>query len=162
MARAPPRPAGIACAAARRPDWAEETRPGRPLRIGRRLAEQSRGRLGRPFLIDNRPRAGGSIGIRAVIQSPPDGSAFLPTGASLASMPALDPGQGLDPRTAPTRVSLMAEIPTPMVVRTDGPWHSVQDVVAAPDPPATSRARSSSRWRAAGSSMSPAELRRRR
>jgi len=99
--------------------------------VGRLLAELLRDRLGQPFLIDNRPGAGGSIGIRTVIQAPPDGTVFLLTSASLASVPALYPGQGLDPRTALTPISLVADVPTAMVVRADGPWRSVQDVVAA-------------------------------
>ncbi|TDH61080.1 tripartite tricarboxylate transporter substrate binding protein [Dankookia rubra] len=123
---------------------AEEAWPARPVRIvipfgpggpidnvGRLLAELLRDRLGQPFLIDNRPGAGGSIGIRTVIQSPPDGTVLLLTSASLASVPALYPGQGLDPRAALTPVSLVADIPTAMVVRADGSWRSVQDIVAA-------------------------------
>ena len=64
---------------------AEDAWPSRPVRIvipfgaggpidniGRLLAELLRDRLGQPFLIDNRPGAGGSIGIRTVIQSPAD------------------------------------------------------------------------------------------
>ena len=63
---------------------AEAAWPARPVRIvipfgaggpidtiGRMLAELMRERLGQPYLIDNRPGAGGSMGIRIVIQSPP-------------------------------------------------------------------------------------------
>src|SRR4051812_19654375 len=123
---------------------AEEAWPNRPVRlvipfgaggpidtIGRMLAEQLRERLGQPFVIENRPGAGGSIGIRAVVQSPPDGTTFLLTSASLASVPALYPGQGLDPRSAMTPLSLVADVPTAMVVRAEGPYHSVAEVVAA-------------------------------
>jgi tripartite-type tricarboxylate transporter receptor subunit TctC len=123
---------------------AEESWPSRPVRlvipfgpggpidtVGRMLAEHLRDRLGQPFIIDNRPGAGGSIGIRAVVQSPPDGTAFVLTSSSLASVPALYPNQGLDPRSAMTPVSLVAEVPTAMVVRADGPYRSVADVVAA-------------------------------
>jgi len=123
---------------------AEEEWPSRPVRIvipfgaggpidnvGRMLAEQLRERLGQPFLIDNRPGAGGSIGIRAVVQAPPDGTVLLLTSASLASVPALYPDQGLDPRVALTPISLVADVPTAMVVRAAGPWRSVPEVVAA-------------------------------
>ena len=99
--------------------------------IGRLLAEHLKDRLGQPFVIDNRPGAGGSIGIRTVIQAPPDGATFLLTSASLASVPALYPNQGLDPRTAMTPVSLVADVPTAMVVRAEGPFRSVADVLAA-------------------------------
>ena len=123
---------------------AEEAWPSRPVRIvipfgaggpidavGRLLAEPLRERLGQPFLIDNRPGAGGSIGIRAVVQAPPDGSMLLLTSASLASVPALYPDQGLDPREALTPVSLVADIPTALVVRAEAPWRSVPALVAA-------------------------------
>jgi tripartite-type tricarboxylate transporter receptor subunit TctC len=124
--------------------WGEEAWPARPVRlvipfgaggpidgVGRLLAEQLRDRLGQPWLIDNRPGAGGSIGIRAVVQAPPDGSVFLLTSASLASVPALYPDQGLDPRATLTPISLVADVPTAMVVRADGPYRSVADVLAA-------------------------------
>jgi len=57
--------------------------------VGRLLAEHLKERLGQPFIIENRPGAGGSIGIHTVVQSPPDGTAFVLTSASLASVPAL-------------------------------------------------------------------------
>jgi tripartite-type tricarboxylate transporter receptor subunit TctC len=123
---------------------ADEAWPARPVRliipfgpggpidtIGRMLAEQLRERLGQPFIIENRPGAGGSIGIRAMVQSPPDGTAFVLTSSSLASVPALYPNQGLDPRSAMTPISLVADVPTAMVVRADGPYRSIADVVAA-------------------------------
>ncbi|MCA3340887.1 MAG: tripartite tricarboxylate transporter substrate binding protein, partial [Roseomonas sp.] len=99
--------------------------------VGRLLAEHLKERLGQPFIIENRPGAGGSIGIHTVVQSPPDGTAFVLTSASLASVPALYPNRGLDPRTALAPVSLVADIPTAMVVRATSPYQSVQDVLNA-------------------------------
>ena len=137
---------------------ATATWPDRPVRIvipfgaggpidiiGRMLAEHLRERLGqrgsptegspsvgRPtFLIDNRPGAGGSIGLRAVIGAPPDGTTFLLTSSSMASLPALYPSQELDPRRMLAPVSLVAEVPTALVVRAEGPLRSVADVIAA-------------------------------
>jgi len=123
---------------------AEEPWPTRPVRIvipfgaggpidtvGRMLAEPLREQLGQPFVIDNRPGAGGSIGIRAVVQAPPDGWVLLLTSASLASVPALYPGQGLDPRLALTPISLVADVPTALVVRAGGRYRSVAEVLSA-------------------------------
>ncbi|WP_187829949.1 Bug family tripartite tricarboxylate transporter substrate binding protein [Siccirubricoccus phaeus] len=139
-----PRRAALALPFLAKAARADEAWPNRPVRlvipfgaggpidaIGRLLAEHLRDRLGQPLVIENRPGAGGSIGIRAVVQSPPDGATFLLTSASLASVPALYPSQGLDPRRAMTPVSLVAEVPTAMVVRADGPYRSVGDVMAA-------------------------------
>jgi tripartite-type tricarboxylate transporter receptor subunit TctC len=62
--------------------------------VGRLLAEHLKERLGQPFIIENRPGAGGSIGIHTVVQSPPDGTAFVLTSASLASVPGALPQSG--------------------------------------------------------------------
>src|ERR1700730_9392433 len=45
--------------------------------IGQRLSE----RLGQPFIIENRPGAGGNIGTEAVVRARPDGYTFLITGS---------------------------------------------------------------------------------
>jgi tripartite-type tricarboxylate transporter receptor subunit TctC len=49
--------------------------------IGQWLSE----RLSRPFVVDNRPGAGGNIGIEVAVRSPPDGYAFLlvPTSSAI-------------------------------------------------------------------------------
>ncbi|WP_158295451.1 Bug family tripartite tricarboxylate transporter substrate binding protein [Crenalkalicoccus roseus] len=123
---------------------AEEVWPSRPVRIvipfapggpidtiGRLLAEHLRERLGQPFVVENRSGAGGSIGLRAVVQSPPDGTSLVLTSSSLASLHALYPNQGLDPRRVVTPLSLVANVPTVMAVRADAPFHSVPEVIAA-------------------------------
>lgn len=123
---------------------ADDAWPNRPVRIvipfgaggpidtiGRMLAERLQDKLGQPFIIDNRPGAGGSIGLRAVIQSPPDGATFLLTSSSMASLPALYPSQDFDPRKVLTPVSLVVDVPTLMTVRAEGPFRSVQEVIAA-------------------------------
>lgn len=114
-------------------DW-----PDKPVRIiipfgaggpidamGRVLAEPLRDRLGQPFVIDNRPGAGGSIGLRAVVQAPPDGSAFVLTSSSLASIPALYPNGGLDTRQVTTPISVVAEVPTMVTVAANSPMNDI-------------------------------------
>ncbi len=92
--------------------------PGGPVdTVGRLLAERLRERLGQPVVIENRAGAGGSLGMRLVAQSPPDGTAFLLTSSSLAIWPAMHPQGGLDPRTDMTAVSLVADIATTIVAR---------------------------------------------
>jgi tripartite-type tricarboxylate transporter receptor subunit TctC len=53
--------------------------------IGQWLSE----RLGRQFVIDNRPGAGSNIGTEAVVRAPPDGYTLLLINTSNASNPTL-------------------------------------------------------------------------
>jgi tripartite-type tricarboxylate transporter receptor subunit TctC len=67
-----------------------QTHPARPVRIivgfpagsvsdtlARFVGQWLSERLGQPFIIDNRPGAGGNIGTEAVVKSPPDGHTLL-------------------------------------------------------------------------------------
>ena len=122
---------------------AQDAWPSRPIRlvipfaaggpidtVGRMIGERLRERLGQPFVIENRTGAGGSIGLRAVVQSPPDGYAFVLTSSSLAILPAIYGNLGFDPRTDLTPVSLVAEIATTIVVRANHRFGTLQDLVA--------------------------------
>ncbi|MBX6372815.1 MAG: tripartite tricarboxylate transporter substrate binding protein [Acetobacteraceae bacterium] len=122
---------------------AQEAWPTRPVRIivpfapggpidttGRVIGERLRERLGQPFIIETRPGAGGSVGARAVAESPPDGTIFLLTSSSLAINPAIHPNQGFDPITDLTPVSLVTEVPTAIAVRADSRFRSLADLLA--------------------------------
>jgi len=105
--------------------------PGGPIdTVGRLIGERLREPLGQPFIIDNRAGAGGSIGLRAAAQSPPDGYALVLTSSSLAILPAIYANLGFDPRIDLTPVSLVAEIATTIVVRADHRFATLQDLLA--------------------------------
>ncbi|CAH0228649.1 tripartite tricarboxylate transporter substrate binding protein [Roseomonas sp. CECT 9278] len=124
------------------PALAQDAWPNRPIRliipfapggpidtVGRLVSDRLRERLGQPFVIDNRAGAGGSIGLRATVQAPPDGATFVLTSSSLAILPAIYANLGFDPRTDLTPVSLVAEIATTIAVRADHRFATLQALV---------------------------------
>ncbi|NMJ44411.1 tripartite tricarboxylate transporter substrate binding protein [Roseomonas sp. JC162] len=82
--------AAATAAGALRPAFAQAPWPTRPVRLllpdgagagndttARLIAPYLEAGLGQPFVVDNRPGAGGRIGVEAAFRSPPDGSTFL-------------------------------------------------------------------------------------
>ncbi len=82
-----------------------------------RLTAQTKG----VFILENRPGAGGSIGLQAVMQSPPDGSMFLFTTSSVTIVPVIYPKLEFDPLRDLTLISLITEIPITIAVRAENP-----------------------------------------
>lgn len=134
----------LPAAALAAPALADEAWPNRPIRVivpfaaggpidtlGRLIAEPLRERLGQPFVIDNRGGAGGSIGLRTVVQAPPDGYTLVLTSSSMASLHAMMPREGLDSREVVTPISLVIDVPTVIAVRADNPIQDVAGLVAA-------------------------------
>jgi tripartite-type tricarboxylate transporter receptor subunit TctC len=96
--------AGLPALAQAQPAW-----PQRPVRIvvpfaaggvidvvARILAEPLARRFGQPFVIENVPGAGSSIGARNVARAAPDGYTLLVSGAAHTVIPALYPDAGFD------------------------------------------------------------------
>ena len=129
----------LALALTAAPAMGQEAWPARPVRliipfapggpidtVGRLIGERLRDRLGQPLVIDNRAGAGGSIGLRAAVQAPPDGYTLVLTSSSMAILPAIYANLGFDPRTDLTPVSLVAEIATTIVVRANHRFTNLQ------------------------------------
>src|SRR5262249_33188645 len=94
--------------------------------VGRVLAQEMTKGLGQPVLVENRPGAGGTIGIGFVAKAPPDGySIGLGTSASLVINVALyDPVKDLAP------ISLVGTIPLVAVAYPGAGIESVSDLIA--------------------------------
>ncbi|POR12755.1 tripartite tricarboxylate transporter substrate binding protein [Diaphorobacter sp. LR2014-1] len=87
--------------------------------------------LGQPFVIENRPGAGGNIGADAVAKSPADGYTIMITSIGMATNKALYPRLSYDPVKDFAPISLLAIVPNVLVVNTAKTTDkSVADVIA--------------------------------
>ena len=91
-----------------------------------RLSAQTKG----TFILENRPGAGGSIGLQTVVQAAPDGSTFLLTTSSVTMVPTIYPKLAFDPLRDLTSISLVTEVPISLAVRADHPARDLADLIA--------------------------------
>jgi tripartite-type tricarboxylate transporter receptor subunit TctC len=91
-----------------------------------RLAAQTKG----VFILENRPGAGGSIGLMTVVQAPPDGGTFLLTTSSVTMVPTIYPKLAFDPLRDLTSISLVTEVPISLAVRANHPARDLADLVS--------------------------------
>ncbi|HYF09229.1 MAG TPA: tripartite tricarboxylate transporter substrate binding protein [Acetobacteraceae bacterium] len=113
---------GLAAALAADGVRAQPRYPSRPVRIvvpfapggiidvvARIVAEPMTRILGQPFVIENQPGAGSTIGARTVARAAPDGYTLLLNGAAQSVIPALYPDAGFDALTDFTPVALLGD-----------------------------------------------------
>lgn len=86
--------------------------------------------LGQRFIVENRPGASGNIGMDFVARAPADGYTLLWASASIAINNSLIPQTPFDPQKDFTPVSLLAMVPSVMVVPTSLPVATVQELIA--------------------------------
>jgi tripartite-type tricarboxylate transporter receptor subunit TctC len=105
--------------------------PGQATDIAARVvAQKLQEALGQPFVVDNRPGAGGAIGSDVVVKSPPDGYTLLAASSGpLSIMPNLqkvpyDPLKDLAP------ISLVAAVPFALVTHPSFPAADAKEFVA--------------------------------
>ncbi len=84
------------------------------------------------IVIDNKPGAGGNIGLDAAAKSPPDGYTLaMGQTANLAVNPALYSTMPFDPLKDFAPVALLSSQPLILVVDEKSPWKSLADLVEA-------------------------------
>ena len=102
--------------------------------IGRPFVHSLGKALKQSFVIENRPGAGGGVGMAYAARARPDGYTLMVALSSISAIPASDRLFGRPPtyeikQFAP--IALISADPAFLVVRGDSPWKSVKDLVDA-------------------------------
>ena len=122
--------------------WAQEKYPSRAIRLivpfapgggadisGRTIAARLSERYAQQVVVDNRPGAGGNLGVELASKAPPDGYTLLLVSSSYGANPSLyklsfDPVNGFEP------ITLVSQQPFILVVHPSLPVRSVKDLIA--------------------------------
>jgi tripartite-type tricarboxylate transporter receptor subunit TctC len=100
--------------------------------LSRALAQSITNNTKWVFVIDNRPGAGGNIGLDAAAKSAPDGySIAMGQTANLAVNPTLYPSMPFDPLKDFEPIALVSSQPLILVVANNSPYKSLKDLVEA-------------------------------
>lgn len=99
--------------------------------MARVLAEKLSTVVGQTVIVENRSGASSSIGTRYVAQSTPDGTTLLIGANTFASTPAIMPSAGYDPVKDFTGVTMLARMPSYVMVPTSSPYRTLGELIAA-------------------------------
>ena len=105
--------------------------PGGPSDLPARLASQFLPhKLGQPVVVENRPGAGGALGLRQVAKAAPDGYTLLSAGAAqLAVLPAMSSSAGYDPTKDFAPITKFVDSFQILVVNSSSPWKTLMELV---------------------------------
>lgn len=124
--------------------YSADTYPSRPVKIivpypaggavdppARILAQQLSAQTGQQFVVENRPGAGGNIGVDAVVGAAPDGYTLLFSGPNVTIAPALmKETTRFNPKTSFTPIAQVVTVPTVVAVPAQSPFKSIAELVA--------------------------------
>lgn len=136
--------AGTGAALLAAPAIAQPAWPERPVRIiapfapggtadtlGRLISQDLQQTFGQPFVVENRPGAGGLIGSAMVARAAPDGHTFVISGiASHVIAPATAPSPEFHPVRDFTHVAFLGGPPTVLIVANSVPAQNLRDFIA--------------------------------
>lgn len=126
------------------PAFGQSDFPNRPLRLvvpfppggstdtlARLIAQRLGDSLGQPVVIDNKPGAGGNIGMDAGAKAAPDGyTLFLSSTSTIAVNPTLYAKLPFDPEKDVAPVILLSYVPNILVVNSSFPAANVAELIA--------------------------------
>jgi tripartite-type tricarboxylate transporter receptor subunit TctC len=99
--------------------------------MARMVAKQLSEQLGQPFIVDNKPGAGGTIGTGAVARAKPDGYTLLVQSASYTVTPITYPNTQYDTQRDLMGVTPLGLLPQALVISPTKGIDSVQKLIAA-------------------------------
>jgi tripartite-type tricarboxylate transporter receptor subunit TctC len=99
--------------------------------FARLLAPSLQAALGVPVVVENRSGASGALGSAVVARAAPDGQVWLFCFDTHATMGALNPTLGFDPRRDFAPVMLVATAPMLLTTPNDRPFRTLAEVLAA-------------------------------
>jgi tripartite-type tricarboxylate transporter receptor subunit TctC len=106
--------------------------PGSPPDVvARILAERLTARLAQPVVVDNRPGAIGTIGLSTVAKATPDGYTLGMIALPFVVAPSLISRMPYDIVRDLAPIGLAVWSSNMLVVRSESPWHSLSDLIAA-------------------------------
>jgi len=97
--------------------------------IARLVAARLGDRLGQQVVVDNRPGAGGIIGVETVVKSQPDGHTLLLASGSLGTINSFFPKVSFHVQKDLEPIALLATSPYLLVVQPALPVHSVKELI---------------------------------
>jgi tripartite-type tricarboxylate transporter receptor subunit TctC len=98
--------------------------------VARAIAAKITGAAGWSVVVENRPGAGGNIGLDTVAKTKPDGYMLgLGQTANLAINPALMPKMPFDAGKDFAAVAMVASLPVVLVVKANARWNTLADLV---------------------------------
>jgi tripartite-type tricarboxylate transporter receptor subunit TctC len=105
---------------------------GGPIDISARLlAAKLQEPLGQPVVVENRPGAGGNIGVDLIAKGPADGTSLVMSAiATLAINPSLYPSLPYDPIRDLRHVTLVVQVPNVLIVGNEVPAKNVKELIA--------------------------------
>src|ERR1700722_20114277 len=121
----------------------DEDYPSRPVRLvvgyapggvsdilGRMIGQKLSERLGQPFVVENRPGAGGNVGADEVVHSPPDGYTLLLAGMANAINVSLYPELDFNFAHDMAPVAIFSRSPMVMELNPSFPAKTVPEFIA--------------------------------
>ena len=99
--------------------------------IARAIGQQLQAALGQPMIIDNKPGAGTNIAMKALIDSPADGSTLMLAANALAANVSLYQPPPFDLARDVTPVSLVGRVPVVLAVAAGSPLQTLAQLIGA-------------------------------